>query len=158
MPLLPHKRTAFGAFPARRGTLQDHLVAATDFARLSEQANRLRQLQISLDATLPPYLLPGTHVANLKRGKVVIHAASGAVAVKLRQMAPRLAEGFIQLGHEVTGIEVRVQARRANVANPRQKLQKTIGIRSKQALTSLADGLADDSPVRLALLKLLKNA
>ncbi len=135
----------------------NHLAAADAFARLSEQANRLQRLQTLLESALPAYLLPGTHVANLKRGKVVIHTDSGAVAVKLRQLAPRLAEGFIQQGQEVTGIEVKVQARRRASANARTKPLKVIGIRPKQALTSLASGLEDDSPVKLALLKLLRN-
>jgi len=134
-----------------------HLAAADAFARLSEQANRLQRLQTLLEAVLPAYLLPGTHVANLKRGKVVIHTDSGAVAVKLRQLAPRLAEGFIQQGQEVTGIEVKVQARWRAATNVRPKNPKTIGLRPKQALTSLASGLEDDSPVKQALLKLLRN-
>jgi hypothetical protein len=135
----------------------NHLATADAFARLAEQANRLRYLQTLLDAALPAYLLPGTHIANLKRGKVVIHTDSGAVAVKLRQLAPRLAEGFIQQGQEVTGIEVKVQARRRPATTVRQKQPKVIGIRPKQALTSLASGLEDDSPVKRALVKLLRN-
>ena len=135
----------------------NHLATADAFARLAEQANRLRYLQTLLDAALPAYLLPGTHIANLKRGKVVIHTDSGAVAVKLRQLAPRLAEGFIQQGQEVTGIEVKVQARRRPATTARQKQPKVIGVRPKQALTSLASWLEDDSPVKRALVKLLRN-
>lgn len=158
MPPFPRKRTSTGTFATKkRGTLKDHLAAATDFARLAEQASRLQRLQNLLDAVLPPELSPGTQVANIKRGKVVIHAASGAVAVKLRQLAPRLAENFIQQGQEVTGIEVRVQAHRGGRPVVRQKVPKELGSRSKQALTSLAAGLAEDSPVRKALLKLLEN-
>lgn len=142
----------------KRGELIDHLGSADAFARLSGQVERLRRLQGLLDAALPAYLLPGTHVANLKRGKVVIHAASGAVAVKLRQLAPRLAESFNKQGHEVTGIEVRVQARRPSSSGMRARQSKVISPRSQQALTSLAAGLEDDSPVKRALQRLLKNA
>lgn len=136
----------------------DHLATADAFARLSGQANRLRRLQSLLDAVLPAYLLPGTHIANLKRGTVVIHAASGAVAVKLRQLAPRLAESFVQQGQEVTGIEVRVQARRPAPTGKRPVQPKVLGTRSQRALASLAAGLEDDSPVKRALDKLLKNS
>lgn len=150
-------RKPVGASPRRRGTVRDHLAAADAFARIAEQASRLQRLQVLLDAALPAYLLPGTRIANLKRGKVVIHADSGAVAVKLRQLAPRLTESFIQQGHEVTGIEVRVQARRRTGAGIRQTSPKTLGIRPKQALTSLASGLEEDSPIRRAIEKLLRN-
>lgn len=156
MSTFPRTRAFHGA-SASRGSLKDHLVAANDFARLAEQAERLRRLQVMLDSVLPPHLLPGTHVANLRRGKVIIHAASGAVAVKLRQLAPRLAEVFIQQGQEVTGIDVRVQARQSQPASRRPKTPRKIGATSKQALTSLSHGLPEDSPLRLALEKLLRN-
>jgi hypothetical protein len=146
------------AFKPSRGTVMDHLATADAFARLSGQASRLRRLQSLLDAILPAYLLPGTRIANLKRGTVVIHAASGAVAVKLRQLAPRLAESFIQQGQEVTGIEVRVQAHRPAPAGKRMTQPKVLGTRSQQALASLAAGLEDDSPVKRALEKLLRNS
>ncbi|MEW6164089.1 MAG: DciA family protein [Pseudomonadota bacterium] len=136
----------------------DHLAGAHLFARLAEQANRLRHLQQLLDATLPAHLLPGTRIANLKRGKIVIHAASGAVAVKLRHLSPRLVEHFNQQGQEVTALEVRVQAHRPSTAGKRTKQPKVLGMRSKQALASLAAGLGEDSPVSQALKKLLGNA
>lgn len=155
----PRTRFTTAAYRKSGGrTLSEHLAATDAFARLAGQADRLRQLQSLLDAALPAYLLPGTRIANLKRGKLVIHADSGAVAVKLRQLAPRLAESFNQQGQEVTGIEVRVQALRRNPSGQRQKSPGLIGPRSKQALTSLAAGLEEDSPLRRALEKLLKNA
>jgi hypothetical protein len=142
---------------ARNTSVANHLASVDAFARLAGHAERLQHLQILLDAALPAYLLPGTRIANLKRGKVVIHAASGAVAVKLRQLAPRLAAGFNQQGQEVTGIEVRVQARPPGATGPRAARPKVLGARPKLALASLAAGLDEDSPVRRALEKLLKN-
>lgn len=137
--------------------LKNHLATADAFARLADQANRLRRLQTQLDALLPAHLLPGTRIANLKRGKLVIHASSGAVAVKLRQLSPRLTVHFTRQGEQVTEIEVRVQASRSPSLNTRRKSQRTLGLRSKQALTSLAAGLTEDSPVRRALDRLLKS-
>lgn len=134
-----------------------HLVATEAFARLSEQAGRLQRLQNLLEGFLPAYLQPGTRVANLKRGKLVIHTDSGAVAVKLRQLTPRLAESYNQQGHEVTGIEVRVQAWRPTRAKLAGKIPKVLGIRQKQALTSLAQGLTPGSALKTAVEKLLKG-
>lgn len=156
-PNLKHRNT-LRALPGRSGRLTDHLAGADGFARLAEHANRLRRLQSLLDAALPAHLLPGTRIANLKNGKVVIHADSGAVAVKLRQLAPRLAEGFCQQGQEVTAIEVKVQGKRGLPAGSRRKNPKILGSQSKQALTSLTSGLAESSPIRRALEKLLRNS
>lgn len=154
----PARGTPFGTPPRGSRTLTEHLAANDAFARLSGLAERLRRLQSMLDDCLPVYLAPGAHVANLKRGKLVIHADSGAVAVKLKQLAPRLVESFIQQGQEVTGIEVRVQPRRGSIPGARRIPAKVLGTRSKQSLTSLAAGLDESSPVRRALEKLLKNA
>ncbi|MFN6960763.1 MAG: DciA family protein [Rhodocyclaceae bacterium] len=140
------------------GSLTDHLAASEDFARLADQAERLRRLQALLDAMLPINLAPAAHVANLKRGKVVIHADSGAVAVKLRQLGPRLAAGFVQQGQEVSGIEVRVQPG-ARISPPQRKITpKKLGLRAKRSLTSLADGLPAGSPLKAALERLLASA
>ncbi len=158
MTPLPKTRKFFRASSSSRGTVMSHLAAAEAFVRLSEQANRLRQLQALLDVSLPAYLQPGTHVANFKRGKIIIHADSGAVAVKLRQMAPTLTETFTQQGNEVTGIEVKVQARRPSRGNTRQKSVKQLGFQQKQVLTSLSSGLTENSPLKLALDRLLRNS
>lgn len=107
---------------------------------------------------LPVHLAPAARVANFKRGKVVIHADSGAVAVKLRQLGPRLAAGFNQQGQEVSGIEVRVQPG-GRICPPRRKiLPKKLGERPKRSLTSLAAGLPEGSPLKAALERLLRSA
>lgn len=157
--MTPRQKTRLpgGMSTSKRGSLKDHLAASEPFARLAGQAERLRQLQTLLDAALPAYLAPGTRIVNLKRGKVVIHAASGAVAVKLRQMAPRLAENFVRQGQEVSGIEIRVQPGRQASAPTRRTTPKTLGFSSKRSLTSLIAGLNEESPVRRALERLLKN-
>lgn len=157
MTLLSNTRKPNRASPFRRGTVMNHLAAAEAYVRLSEQANRLRQLQTLLDTSLPAYLQPGTHIANLKRGKIIIHAASGAVAVKLRQMAPTLVETFVCEGHEVTGIDVKVQARRLFSGGLRKKTAQKLSIPQKQVLTSLTSGLAEGSKLKLALERLLRN-
>ena len=141
----------------RSGSLVDHLAAAESFSRLSEHANRLRRLQSLLDTVLHPSLLPGTRIANLKQDKAVIHVDSGAVAVKLRQMAPRLAEEFRQQGQQVTGIVVKVQGQRGLSPGGRKKSTLMLGLKAKRALTSLVAGLTEQSAVRRSLEKLLRN-
>jgi hypothetical protein len=63
-------------------------------------------------------------VANYKSAVLVIQAASnGAVAAKLRQMAPTLVSELLRRGLECTGVQVKVQARpgekRTRVPEPR---------------------------------------
>lgn len=134
-----------------------HLAAAEAYVRLSQQANRLRQLQILLEECLPVYLQPGTRIANFKRGKIVIHAASGAVAVKLRQLAPSLTESLGKQAPELTGIEVKVQAHRAGMGNSRPKEPRSLGMAQQQVLTSLSAGLREGSALKGAIDRLLSR-
>lgn len=136
----------------------DHLAAHEHYARLAAQAERLRQLQALLETALPAHLALGARVAQLKRGKIIVHADSGAIAVKLRQLAPRLTEFFVQQGAQLNGIEVRVQPRRPMKSVKPKKTPKILGIRAKRSLTSLAAGLPPASPLRQALARLLANS
>lgn len=156
--MTPHqkKRIPGRSSADKRGLLKDHLAASDAFARLAGQSHRLQRLQQLLDANLPAQLAPAAHVVNLKRGKVVIHADSGAVAVKLKQMGPRLAAFLMQQGEEVSGIEVKVQPARRRLSHTPRVIPKTLGAGAKRSLTSLIAGLTHESPLRGALDRLLK--
>jgi len=78
-------------------------------APLMPQARRLIELRKILAAMLPESLARSCSIANYKQGKVVIFAANGATAAKLKLMLPTLSEQLSQRGMEVTGLEVCVQ-------------------------------------------------
>jgi len=78
-------------------------------APLMPQARRLIELRRILAAMLPEPLARWSSVANVKQGKVIVFAANGAVAAKLRLMSPALLERLSKRGTEVTGLDVRVQ-------------------------------------------------
>ncbi len=136
-------------------TLEDCLSADAGLARLSAHARRLLHFQAVFESATP--LARQARVANLKSGKVVIHAANGAVAAKLRQVAPRLVSVFSSEGAEVTGIDIKVQPGTATPPTMAHKARTAIGSKQKQALTLLLEGLPEGSPLRSALTRLLKN-
>ena len=78
-------------------------------APLMPQARRLIELRRILATVLPQSLARRSSIANIKQGKVIVFAANGAVAAKLRLMSPALLEQLSKRGIEVTGLEVRVQ-------------------------------------------------
>ena len=78
-------------------------------APLMPQARRLIELRRILAAVLPESLARWSSIANVKQGRVIIFAANGAVAAKLRLLSPALLEQLSKRGTEVTGLEVRVQ-------------------------------------------------
>jgi hypothetical protein len=138
-------------------SLEDCLLADAGMARLSSHASRLLRLQAILAANLPANLARGARVANLKAGKLVIHADNGAVAAKLRQMAPRLADLVRFEAAEVNGIEIRVQGRDGKPVQPLRQAPSGIGSQAKQGLTSLERLLPEGSRLRRALAKLVER-
>ncbi len=136
-------------------SLQEHLNSGDGMARLAAHAQRLLQFQRLLEAALPVALRPHARVANFRLGKLLIHAANGAVAAKVRQLGPSLASDLSNKEAKVTQIEVRVQAR--NPPPPRQihKRHNLPGDKQKQGLTNLVQELPRESPRRLALERLL---
>ncbi len=140
-------------------SLDAYLNSAGDLARLSAHAGRLVKLQRVFEEIAPAYLAASSHVANFKLGKVVIHADSGAVAAKLRQMLPSLVDEFSLKGAEVTEIQVKVQP--SGVALQHRKrvmVAATVGPSAKTGLSRLADVLPADSPLKEAVERLVKRS
>lgn len=142
----------------RTRSLTDCLNADSGMSRLSGQANRLLKLQRIFDATVPEALAPYARVANIKPGRVVIHAENGAVAAKLRQLAPRLAEVFRKEGVDLSEIQVKVQPSAAKSVTGPAGAGASIGEAAKQGLTSLAQKLPEGSPLKAALGRFVERA
>lgn len=138
-------------------SLQEHLASGDSMARLAAHAQRLLQFQRLLEAALPAALRPYARVANFRLGKLLIHAENGAVAAKIRQFGPSLANDLSHKEAKVTQIEVRVQARNrpsAPVSHGRPALP---GLKQKQGLTALARDLPVESPLKGPLERLLRS-
>jgi hypothetical protein len=110
-------------------------------APLMPQARRLIELREILAAVLPEPLARWCSIANYKQGKVVIFAANGATAAKLKLMLPTLSEQLSKRGIEVTGLEVCVQP----LASEPQVVEKSAKISPETAagLTRLSEQLPD---------------
>jgi hypothetical protein len=144
--------------PEYRRSLNTYLRSAKDLARLAAHADRLLALQQTYAQIAPQYLAEASQVANYKSGKVVIHAASGAVAAKIMQLEPRLRGEFFKRGCEVTEITVRVQVRARPDAAPAPRPVREISGTAVQGLTWLESSLPADSPLGSALKRLLDHA
>ena len=138
-------------------SLEDCLKADGGLARLTGHAARLLRLQRVFESAVPRPLTRGARVANLKLGKLVIHADNGAVATKLRHITPTLVDVFHNEAAEITGIEVKVQPRHDLRPAASGADHAPLGSHAKQGLTSLAERLPEGSPLREALKHLIKH-
>jgi len=139
-------------------TLNDCLNADETMARLAAHAGRLLKLQRIIETTIPTALAQSCRVANYKLGVVIIHADNGAVATKLRQIAPSLGDELRSSGSEITEIRIKVQPRDA-LQSPTPSISVAeLSVQTKQGLTSLSAELPEGSPLKDALLRLVSRA
>ena len=123
---------------------------ADGIAPLMPQARRLIELREILAAMLPESLARYCSIANYKQGKVVIFAANGAIAAKLKLMLPTLSEQLSKRGIEVTGLEVCVQL----LASDPQVVEKSakMSLEAALVLARLCEQLPD-SELKITLAK-----
>ena len=139
-----------------QNSLENYLEAADGAGKVMAHARLLVKLTHVYQEIAPTHLGQASSLANYKSGIIVIHAVSGAVAAKLRQLAPTLAEGFSKRGIECNGVQVKVQARKINTQS-RASTLKPLSSRASRTLESLRDSLPD-SPLRAALETLLTHS
>ena len=125
---------------------------ADGIAALMQQAERLIELRKILSSLLPDSLARRCTVANYKHGRVVIFAANGAIAAKLKLMLPALLEQLSGRAMEVTGLEVTVQA----LESETQVAEKSskISLDAASGLAELCDQLPD-SELKTALARIV---
>jgi hypothetical protein len=127
-------------------------------ARLAAHARRLLMLQHCLESASPPVLAKHCRIANYKLGTIVIHADNSAVASKIRQLSTTLASEFVKTGIEVTEIKVRVQPQEGYFATRPSPQGNTISAGTMSALTTLANSLPNDSPLKSSLDRMVRRS
>ena len=137
-------------------SLESYLDAADGAGKVLAHARLLMKLTHLYQEIAPTHLGQASHLANYKSGIIVIHAASGAIAAKLRQMAPTLADGFSIKGVECNGVQIKVQARKT-AAQSTTSTTKPLTPRTSHTLEGLRDSLPS-SPLRAALETLLTRS
>jgi hypothetical protein len=136
----------------RVGLLLDSL---PELQALNRELRQLAALQSALVEVLPGNLATSTTVALEKAGELILFADNGAVAAKLRQMAPRILISLRQRRYEITGIRVQVQVRIRD--NPLPQKQISLSVEARKAVDLLSERL-DASPLKTALKRLGRHA
>ena len=104
--------------------------------------------------TVPHSLANITSVASLTMGTLTLLTNNGSTATKIKQLTPRLITALRQQGHEVNGINVRVQALEfANTLSKKDILMTPDG----QAAIHLLVGRLNESPLKSALTRLARR-
>jgi hypothetical protein len=141
----------------RDRTLEDFLDSADGAGKVLPHAWKLLRLARLYREIAPAYLSETSHLVNYKSGTVVIHAANGATAAKLRQLAPTLSDGFSKRGVECKGMEVKVRVPEFRATPVPMQEAKPLSGQTFQTLGNLRDSLPD-SKLRQAIDTLIRRS
>jgi hypothetical protein len=130
------------------------LQSLPELQSLSRELQQLTALQIALAQLLPGDLASSANVALLKAGELILAADNGAVAAKLKLMAPRLLTTLRQRGYDITGIRLQVQVRIRD--NPLPQKQISLSSAARDAIDSLSEQISP-SPLQDALKRMGKR-
>lgn len=137
-------------------SIESYLEAADGAGKIMAHARLLVKLARIYQEIAPAHLSQASSLANFKSGIVVVHAVSGAVAAKLRQLGPTLADGFCKRGVECSDVQIKVQARKT-IAQSMSSTKKPLTAGASRSLEGLRDSLPS-SPLRAALATLLERS
>jgi hypothetical protein len=126
-----------------------------EFRALVGEAGKHAWLQKIWASIVPPALQPFTQAGSVKHRRITVFADNGAVAAKLKLLAPNLLKNLQNKGVEVTSIRVEVQAK--SLRNAPEKPARSISAKAAASLSGLAEKLPD-SPLRHALDQLVQRS
>jgi hypothetical protein len=138
-------------------TLEEFLDSADGAGKVLLHARELLRLARLYREIAPAYLSEASRLVNFKSGIVVIHAANGAAAAKLRQLAPTLSDGFSRRGIECRSMEVKVRVLESLATSRPVQAPKPLSERTFQTLGNLRDSLPD-AELRRAIDTLIRRS
>lgn len=118
---------------------------------LASQVGQLAGLQKTWNDIVPQALQAHTRVGGISHRRITVFADNGAVAAKIKLLAPTLLKNLKIKGVEVTSIRVEVQVK--SVPPRLYKPPRRLSRKAADSLTGLAEALPD-SLLRSALERL----
>jgi hypothetical protein len=136
--------------------LDRFLSADGSFQPVIEKAREIDALSKLCSAFWPPELARLARVANIKDGTLVILAANGPAAAKLKLLGESLGQFLSKQGAKVNSVSVRVQPEAGQPPDAASQNPPSLSSGGLHELRELYERL-EDSPFRNALKKLLEH-
>lgn len=140
--------------PVRKvAEILDNAPGLTPLATVARRAAALQRLYLE---AVPAELAQSSRVGWVRTGVLHVAAANGAVAAKLRQLAPRILDRFGREGYEFNAMRVEVQVDFRSQARAEAKAEP-LSANALAAISHAAERLAE-SPLKSALDRLAASA
>jgi hypothetical protein len=136
-------------------TIGELLVGSEELKALSSRTRRLRELQTLYLRSAPRELADSSRVKSYRTGTLCISADNGAVAAKLKQLAPTLLSSIRKNDAEITAIRIEVQVGRSLSAETR-RAKKDVPDQALREFEELAERV-DGTGLKLALANLIRR-
>lgn len=123
----------------------------TEHQELFSRINQLNKMQQTFLTILPSYLAQSCHLGKILNRKLTVLAENGAIASKLKLIAPSLLLQLQKLGWDITAIQISVQAHYyaknspALIKKERDKKKPKLSQTGIESLEQLATSLADSA-------------
>lgn len=121
---------------------------APELQQVYIQANHLRLLQQVFRDHLPAGMAMACGVSSIRQGVLTVHADNGAMALKLKQMAPTLLLPIQERDASILSVRIIVQIKDRNQARKRNKPH--LGASGCNILAEFAQNL-QDTPLKSAI-------
>ncbi|MDR2220287.1 MAG: DUF721 domain-containing protein [Methylobacillus sp.] len=121
---------------------------------LASEAGKHDSLQRLWEEIIPEPLRPHTHAGGIKHRRLTVFAANGAIAARLKLIAPTLLKDLQSKGLEVTSIRVEVQVQSLRRARPISA--RSLTGNAAESLARFAEQLPE-SPLRDSLRRLAQR-
>ena len=136
-------------------TIGELLVATDELKALSARTRRLRELQTLYFRSAPRELAGSSRVKSYKAGVLCVTADNGAIAAKLKQLAPTLLASIRKNDAEITGIRIEVQVGKVLKRQPVRE-HKPLPDQALEKFDTLARQVRP-GPLKLALANLVQR-
>lgn len=123
----------------------------TEHQELFSRINQLNKMQQTFLTILPSYLAQSCHLGKILNRKLTVLAENGAIASKLKLIAPSLLLQLQKLGWDITAIQISVQAHYyaknspALIKKERDKKKPKLSQTGIESLEQLATSLTDSA-------------
>lgn len=128
--------------------------ATPELRQTHMQANHLQLLQQVLRGHLPVSMAMACSVGSLRQGVLTVHADNGAMALKLKQMAPTLLGAIQERDASILSVRIIVQIEDRNQARKRNKPQ--LDAMGCNILAEFAQNL-QDTPLKSAISNMVQR-
>lgn len=128
--------------------------AAPELRQVYIQATHLQLLQQVLRDQLPVGMATACSVSSVRQGVLTVHADNGAMALKLKQMAPTLLLPIQERDATILSLRIIVQIKDRNQARKRNK--PYLGATSCNILAEFAENL-QDTPLKSAIGRMVRR-